>query len=59
MIIQKTVFFEELEQAFDHFPKYRTKILLGESDAKDWRENIFRQLGMRVYIRIVMIMVLK
>jgi len=37
------------------------KILLGDFSAKVERERIFlsRQLGMRVYIRIVMIMVLE
>jgi hypothetical protein len=36
------------------------KILLGDFNAKEGRERIFsnRQLGTRVYIRIVMIMVL-
>jgi hypothetical protein len=39
------------------FPKYHMKILLGDFNAK-WGERIFsdRQLGMVVYIRIVMIM---
>ena len=27
----KDSFYEELEQVFDHFPKYHMKILLGES----------------------------
>ena len=27
---------------FDHFPKYRIKILLGDSNAKMGRENIFK-----------------
>ena len=26
----KDSFYEELEQVFDHFPKYRTKVLLGD-----------------------------
>jgi hypothetical protein len=45
-------FYEELEQDFDHFPKYHTEILS--------REKIFssRQLGVTVYIKIVMIMLL-
>ena len=34
----KDIFYEELEQAFDHFPKYDTKILLG--DFNDMRELI-------------------
>ena len=39
---QKTVFYEELEQVFDHFPKYHMKILLGDFNAKVGRENIFK-----------------
>ena len=37
----KNSFYEELEQVFDHFPKYDMKILLGEFDTKVGRENIF------------------
>jgi hypothetical protein len=50
-------FYEELEQVFDHFPKYHMKILLGGFNAKVG-ERIFsnQQLGMRVYIRIITIM---
>jgi hypothetical protein len=33
---------EELEQVFDHFPKYHTKMLLGDFNAKVGRENIFK-----------------
>jgi hypothetical protein len=33
---------EELEQVFDHFPKYHVKILLGEFNAKLGREDIFK-----------------
>jgi len=36
----KDSFYEELEQVFDHFPKYRTKILLGDL-MQNWRERIF------------------
>jgi hypothetical protein len=55
----KDSFYEEVEQVFDHFPKYQTKIFLGDFNEK-WGERIFsnRQLGMRIYIRIVMTMVL-
>ena len=56
----KDSFYEELEKVFDHFPRYHMKILLGNFNAKVGRENISnRQLGMRVYIRIVMIMELE
>ena len=51
--------YEELEQIFNHFPKYHTKIQLGDLNAKVGQENIFRQLGMRVYVWILMIMVLE
>ena len=34
--------YEELEQVFDHFPRYHTKILLGDFNAKVGRENIFQ-----------------
>ena len=55
----KDSFYEELEQVFDHFPRYH-KILSGDFNEK-WGERIFsnRQLGMRVYIKIVMIMELE
>ena len=35
-------FYEELEQVFDHFPKYDMKILLGDFNTKVGRENIFK-----------------
>ena len=38
----KDGFYEELEQVFDHFPKYDMKILLGDFNAKVGRENIFK-----------------
>jgi hypothetical protein len=38
----KDCFYEELEQVFDHFPRYRVKILLGDFNAKVGRENIFK-----------------
>jgi len=38
----KDSFYEELEQVFDHFPTYHTKILLGDFNAKVERENIFK-----------------
>jgi len=33
---------EELEQVFDHFPKYYMKMLLGDFNAKVGRVNIFK-----------------
>jgi len=38
----KDNFYEELEQVFDHFPKYHVKMLLGDFNAKVGRENIFK-----------------
>jgi hypothetical protein len=38
----KDSFYVELEQVFDHFPKYHTKMLLGDFNAKVGRENIFK-----------------
>jgi len=38
----KDSFYEELEQVFDHFPKYHMKRLIGDSNAKVGRENIFK-----------------
>ena len=38
----KGSFYEELEQVFDHFPKYHMKIQLGDFNAKVGREYIFR-----------------
>jgi hypothetical protein len=56
----KDNFYEELECIFDKFPKYHMKILLGELIAKVGREGIFnRQLGMKVYLKLVMIMELE
>jgi hypothetical protein len=56
----KESFFEELEQVFDHFPKYHMTVLLVDVDAKEGKVTFsIRQLGMRVYIRIVTIMVIE
>jgi len=38
----KDSFYEELEQVFDHCPRYHMKILLGDFNAKVGRENIFK-----------------
>jgi hypothetical protein len=37
----KDSFCEELEQVFDHFPKYHIKILLGDFNEKLEKEYIF------------------
>jgi len=39
---QKTVCCEELEQVFDQFPTYHTKIMSGDFNAKLGREEIFK-----------------
>jgi hypothetical protein len=52
----KDSFYEELECVFDRFPKYHTKILLGDFSAKVGRGDFLnRQLGMKVYTKLVMI----
>jgi endonuclease/exonuclease/phosphatase family metal-dependent hydrolase len=38
----KDSFYEELERVFDNFPKYHTKIRLGDFNAKVGRESIFK-----------------
>jgi endonuclease/exonuclease/phosphatase family metal-dependent hydrolase len=38
----KDSLYEELEQVFDHFPKYHMKILLGDFNAKLGREDTFK-----------------
>ena len=56
----KDSFHEELEQVFEHFPKYHMKFLLGDFNAIR-RGRIFsnRKLGKRIHIRIVIIMLLE
>jgi hypothetical protein len=52
--------YEELQQGFYHIPKYHMEILKGDF-IENWGERIFstRQLGMRMYITRVTIMVLE
>jgi exonuclease III len=38
----KDRFYEKLEHAFDKFPNYHTKIMLGDFNAKVRREDIFK-----------------
>jgi len=40
--VSKDSFYVELEQVFDHFPKYHMKMLLGDFNAKVEREDIFK-----------------
>jgi hypothetical protein len=56
----KDSFYEELESIFDKFTKYHIRIMLGDLDGKVGREDILnRQLGMKVYTKLVMIMELE
>ena len=38
----KNHFYKELEQVFDHFPKYNMTIIFGDLNAKVGKENIFK-----------------
>jgi len=38
----KDSFYEELEQVFDHFPRYHMKILLGDFNAKVGEREYFQ-----------------
>ena len=55
----KDGFDEELEQVFDRVPKYPMEIPLGDFNVK-WVKRIFsnRQLGTRVYIRMIRMMIM-
>jgi hypothetical protein len=56
----KDRFYEELERICDKFPKYHTKMLLGDFNAKVGKKTFLnRQLGMKVYMKLVMIMELE
>jgi len=53
-------FYEELEQDFHHFPKYHMNILVGDL-MQNWGERTYSnpQLGMTVFFRLVMMMMLE
>jgi len=55
----KGSFYEELDHVFRHFPKHHIKIVKGDFSEK--LERIFwnRQLGMRDYMRIAMLITLE
>jgi hypothetical protein len=54
----KEMFYEEPEYVFSKFLKYHMKILLGDFNAKVGSKDISnQQLGMIVYIKLVMILV--
>jgi hypothetical protein len=56
----KDSLYEELQRIFDKFPRCHMKILLGDLNAKVGREDILnRQLGMKVYTKLVILMELK
>jgi hypothetical protein len=40
----KNIFYKELEQVFHQFPRYHTKIFLGDFNAKVEREHIFKPI---------------
>jgi hypothetical protein len=49
----KDMLYEELEQVFDKFPKYHTKILLGHFNPKYGRKTLSnQQLRMRVCTKL-------
>jgi hypothetical protein len=59
-VYSKDSFNDELKQVFDHIPKYKMKILLGDFNANLGRRILSnRRSGMKVYMRIVMTMVLE
>jgi hypothetical protein len=41
----KDSFYDKQEQVFDQFPRYHMKILLGDFNAKEGREDIFKQIA--------------
>jgi len=54
----KDSFYEKLEQVFDHFSKYLSKILLGCFKQKCGETKFSKlQLKLKIYIRILMTMV--
>jgi hypothetical protein len=55
----KDSFYEELEPVVDQFHKYHMKILLGYFNEKVGREDILKQSGIRVYMKLAMIMAFK
>jgi hypothetical protein len=56
----KNSFCEEQERVFDKFPKFHMNILLRDFSGKVGKEDITnRQLGMKVYMKLVMLMELE
>jgi hypothetical protein len=53
----KDNFYQELECVFDKFPKCHMKILLRYSIDKVGRKDILnRQMGMKLYTKLIMVM---
>jgi hypothetical protein len=52
----KDSIYKEPECVCDKFLKYHIRILLGDFNAKVGEEDIFKQLGMTVCMKLVMIM---
>jgi hypothetical protein len=52
----KDRFYDKLKPAFHHFQKHHLKTLEVEFTAKVWRKDLNLQLGMRVYMTLVMTM---
>jgi len=58
--VSRDSFYGRLEQVFHHFPKYNITFLF-EILIKNWGERLFskRQLGIKVYVRKIMVMALE
>jgi hypothetical protein len=53
----KDSFSKELEEVYDHYPRYHMKIFLGDFNAKIRRDDIFKSIiGNGVYMTPVIIM---
>jgi len=52
----KDSFYGELEQVFDHFPKYHMKMLLRDFNAKVRRDNIFKlTIGQEEWKKLIIV----
>jgi hypothetical protein len=56
----KDSFYEKLDRIFNKFPKYEMKILFGDFNAKEGREDIFKlTIGNESLQKLVMILELE
>jgi hypothetical protein len=56
----KDGFYEELERLFDKFPKYHTRTLLRNCNAKESRADISKPtIGNKIYSKLIMVMELE